>query len=832
MLARFSDGNPAYVAAHSGDALAFRALLDSSQCLHLISTDLQQAIIWETVSGGHVELLQLLRRDRRTAHWPTWRTIALDSVKSSCGGTYCDTTLVLAAKQGHPSILAFLLESQPLIHELGMSRSSIGAREDPLQVAASCGSLDACRLLFTYYESRGWVTTELLALLTYKSPGGWAEKVHCRQDVPKCRFNVFTFFHSRSVDRIGPDPDITAKALWSALNNAQARIVEFLLDHFADPSHQFCSGCWFHQDGRSNNWSRECPNKPDTCLSRAIKARSLNCVELLLSRRADITARITCRDEYCFACHQCHREQARALDFAKDAHAYDNHAQHILSLLQQEENRLNLVRTEVRHSLVRAAAIGDLTQVKILLQRLFMLFSDRSALQFSDLEITCKSAIENDKHVVLEYLIDLLFDRIEEKQEQRRPASFGQDGCSPIGIYTRGNYHSGCREVGVQLLMHVVSHGTLKGTQILCKALGSHFSKHEVPLSGSETCTWQRVLELAEEAGNSRVGQFVRTRIDIARKGVTMVDDRHLLADIVFWLMLFRERIAVDLEGVELGRHGRISLLQIATSSFGHVFLVDVHLLGSSAFSSHGYTLQHLLEDPCIQKLAFDSRRDSDALFHLYNVEIQHVFDLQVACTLRYSDLNDPYLKGLKFYMEKLKIISEANRDLKDRGRRLFLPEEGGRFDAWEQRPLPPQLIAYAALDVRHLHDMSQTVMRLHQESNERVDGRLFSFAWRPDEDAIKRITSERVKGVVRSSVDPRGPSLSRRDFQLDEGYAAQRQLELQKHHANTIRLQLQAEARRARRARGDYSDDYSYYHTSMRAEYPECYSDFEGYDD
>ena len=81
-----------------------------------------------------------------------------------------------------------------------------------------------------------------------------------------------------------------------------------------------------------------------------------------------------------------------------------------------------------------------------------------------------------------------------------------------------------------------------------------------------------------------------------------------------------------------------------------------------------------------------------------------NLFCLQVAGALRYSELTDPYLKSLLFYMEKTGVVPsedvERVKAIKERGRRLFAPELGGRYAVWEERPIRQDMIEYAALDV------------------------------------------------------------------------------------------------------------------------------------
>lgn len=90
----------------------------------------------------------------------------------------------------------------------------------------------------------------------------------------------------------------------------------------------------------------------------------------------------------------------------------------------------------------------------------------------------------------------------------------------------------------------------------------------------------------------------------------------------------------VDLEGINLCRHGSISILQIYQSEQDHVYLIDVHRLGASAFETKSNdgsaTLKSILENKSIAKAFFDVRNDSDALYNQFDVYLQGVVDLQL----------------------------------------------------------------------------------------------------------------------------------------------------------------------------------------------------------
>lgn len=78
----------------------------------------------------------------------------------------------------------------------------------------------------------------------------------------------------------------------------------------------------------------------------------------------------------------------------------------------------------------------------------------------------------------------------------------------------------------------------------------------------------------------------------------------------------------LDLEGNRLSRHGTISLIAVLIYPQRVVRLIDVFVLGKSAFttaSNNGKTLKSIFEDPDIPKCAWDVRNDADALLTLYH---------------------------------------------------------------------------------------------------------------------------------------------------------------------------------------------------------------------
>lgn len=84
--------------------------------------------------------------------------------------------------------------------------------------------------------------------------------------------------------------------------------------------------------------------------------------------------------------------------------------------------------------------------------------------------------------------------------------------------------------------------------------------------------------------------------------------------------------VALDCEGVDLMRHpGKLSIVQIATESPSHCFLLDV--LDKDESDPLVTWLRRVLEDDSIEKIIHDCRMDSDALMHNVKIKLANVHD-------------------------------------------------------------------------------------------------------------------------------------------------------------------------------------------------------------
>ena len=98
--------------------------------------------------------------------------------------------------------------------------------------------------------------------------------------------------------------------------------------------------------------------------------------------------------------------------------------------------------------------------------------------------------------------------------------------------------------------------------------------------------------------------------------------------------------LALDCEGVDLGRRGEISLIQIATRE--ECFIIDVQGTSDLQRTFTWNTdvvavVKPVLEDKKVCKIMHDCKADSDALYHLFGIKLQNVHDTQVAISPRVS---------------------------------------------------------------------------------------------------------------------------------------------------------------------------------------------------
>jgi len=165
-----------------------------------------------------------------------------------------------------------------------------------------------------------------------------------------------------------------------------------------------------------------------------------------------------------------------------------------------------------------------------------------------------------------------------------------------------------------------------------------------------------------------------------------------------------------DLEGRDLSRTGSISIFQLLVHPQNHAYLIDIHVLNESAFTTlgtNGKTLKSILESPGIPKVCFDVRNDSDALYTHFGISLQGMQDIQLMENASRRFGSKRLVNGLMKCIEDDAPIPMqeklAGRAIKEKGARLFAPEKGGSYQVFNVRPLHDDIKAYCVQDVRYL---------------------------------------------------------------------------------------------------------------------------------
>jgi len=159
--------------------------------------------------------------------------------------------------------------------------------------------------------------------------------------------------------------------------------------------------------------------------------------------------------------------------------------------------------------------------------------------------------------------------------------------------------------------------------------------------------------------------------------------------------------IAVDIESLNEGRNGRISIIQIANKR-GDIFIFDIVRLGTEAFGEGG--LSFLFYSHKVIKVIFDSRIKCLALFHQHNVTVRNIFDLQVFHFLKFRRKTVTGFERCLIEVAPLINITASHlqsiKKIKKKGLSLLSPDCEGFDEIWKVRPLNEYLVVYAAADV------------------------------------------------------------------------------------------------------------------------------------
>ncbi|KEP66999.1 UNVERIFIED_CONTAM: 3'-5' exonuclease domain-containing protein [Hammondia hammondi] len=167
-----------------------------------------------------------------------------------------------------------------------------------------------------------------------------------------------------------------------------------------------------------------------------------------------------------------------------------------------------------------------------------------------------------------------------------------------------------------------------------------------------------------------------------------------------------RQLVALDCEGVALGRFGRACTVQLATPT--HTLLLDALKPGVVGGNRK---LKDVLESPHVVKVCHDCREDASALLHQHNIRLRNVFDTQVAHQIWSEQKKDTVFQA------SLSELFRSFLNLRDGG---VSKQAKSAMEAdpsvWCQRPLPTDLLRYAVFGVSHLLDLAH-VLSFHLSS-------------------------------------------------------------------------------------------------------------------
>jgi ribonuclease D len=171
--------------------------------------------------------------------------------------------------------------------------------------------------------------------------------------------------------------------------------------------------------------------------------------------------------------------------------------------------------------------------------------------------------------------------------------------------------------------------------------------------------------------------------------------------------------IAIDLEGIDLSRIGKISLVTVSFNNENFIF----DILNEELNKEQLPIIKNIFEDTNILKIIHDCRTDSDVLYHLLNIKLTNVFDTSVGEMLIKNTTVRTNLNNL------LSNYSCSKNQLRTNDVRDFYKKNP---NYWSVRPLTENMLNHAAGDVVGLYDiydkMSKYNLDFLNKSNEAVD--------------------------------------------------------------------------------------------------------------
>ena len=176
--------------------------------------------------------------------------------------------------------------------------------------------------------------------------------------------------------------------------------------------------------------------------------------------------------------------------------------------------------------------------------------------------------------------------------------------------------------------------------------------------------------------------------------------------------------VAFDIEGVDLGRTGQISLVQLASSPTS-CFLIDLLNVNKDVSNPLVDWLKCILESDKIIKICHDCRMDADALRHILGIELRNVHDT--------SAWHFECKRSLDVNLNNVLIANGIKPNVK---RDSSVYTHNHAF--WATRPLTSKMIEWAIGDVSSMFELYDrqitaasctSMMKAKEMSNSYIDG-------------------------------------------------------------------------------------------------------------
>jgi len=165
------------------------------------------------------------------------------------------------------------------------------------------------------------------------------------------------------------------------------------------------------------------------------------------------------------------------------------------------------------------------------------------------------------------------------------------------------------------------------------------------------------------------------TNLSDSRQQYRLITSRDSLAQVMPGLMK-EDVVGVDVEADSMYHFAeQVCLIQIGTAT--ECLLIDPLAIKDISL------LKPLFQDPAITKILHGASYDVRCLGMCCNIEIRNLFDSEIAC--RFLGLNETGLNAV--VQQTFKVTLDKKYQKKD----------------WSQRPLPPEMLEYAARDVLFL---------------------------------------------------------------------------------------------------------------------------------